>query len=45
MAGRDWLFGEFDAHVDTSHVMNVLRFALDLEDREAIGLALSSQSG
>jgi hypothetical protein len=40
MAGRDWLFGEFDAYVDTSHVMNVIRFALDLEDREAIGLAL-----
>jgi hypothetical protein len=42
---RDWLFGEFDAYVDTSHVINVVRFALDLpnqalEDQEAIRLAL-----
>jgi hypothetical protein len=45
MAGRDWLFGEYDAYVDTSHVINVVRFALDLpnqdlQDREAIRLAL-----
>jgi hypothetical protein len=40
MAGRDWLFGEFDAYVDTSHVINVVRFALDLQDQEAIRLAL-----
>jgi hypothetical protein len=38
--GRDWLFGEYDAYVDTSHVVNVVRFAVDLEDREAIRLAL-----
>jgi hypothetical protein len=45
MAGRAWLFGEFDAYVDTSHVINVVRFALDLpnqdlQDQEAIRLAL-----
>jgi hypothetical protein len=45
MSGRDWLFGEFDAYVDTSHVVNVVRFALDLpnqdlQDQEAIRLAL-----
>lgn len=40
IATRDWLFGEFDAYVDTSHVINVVRFAVDLEDREAIRLAL-----
>ncbi|MGA2878562.1 MAG: hypothetical protein ABSG13_06395 [Bryobacteraceae bacterium] len=40
MAGRDWLFGEFDAYVDTSHVIDVIRFALDLRDRGAIRLAL-----
>ena len=40
IAGREWLFGEFDAYVDTSHLINVLRFALDLEDRDAIRLAL-----
>lgn len=38
--GRDWLFGEFDAYVDTSHVINVIRFALDLQDKQAIRLAL-----
>jgi hypothetical protein len=40
IAGRDWLFGEFDAYVDTSHVINVIRFALDLQDRDAIRLVL-----
>jgi hypothetical protein len=40
IAGRDWLFGEFDAYVDTSHVINVMRFAVDLQDPEAIRLAL-----
>ncbi len=37
---RDWLFGELDAYVDTSHVANVIRLAPDLEDRDAIRLAL-----
>jgi hypothetical protein len=40
IAGRDWLFGEFDAYVDTSHVINIIRFALDLQNDEAIRLAL-----
>jgi hypothetical protein len=40
VAGREWLFGEFDAYVDTSHVINVIRFALDLQDPTAIGLAV-----
>jgi hypothetical protein len=40
MAGRDWLFGEFDAYVDTSHVVNVVRFGVDLQNQEAIRLAL-----
>ncbi len=40
IAERDWLFGEFSAYVDTSHVINVLQFALDLEDRDTIRLAL-----
>jgi hypothetical protein len=29
---RAWLFGEYDAYVDTSHAINVIRFALDLQD-------------
>jgi hypothetical protein len=38
--GREWLFGEFDAYVDTSHLINVIRFAVDLQDEDAIRLAL-----
>jgi hypothetical protein len=40
MAGRDWLFGEFDTYADTSHVIDLIRFAVDLEDGSAIRLAL-----
>jgi hypothetical protein len=40
IAGRDWLFGEFDAYIDTSHAINVIRFAMDLQENEAIRLAL-----
>lgn len=40
IAGRDWMFGEYDSYADTSHVINVIRLATDLEDREAIRLAL-----
>jgi len=40
VAGRDWLFGDFDTYADTLHVINVIRFAVDLEDRDAILLAL-----
>jgi hypothetical protein len=40
LTGRDWLFGEYDAYVDTSHVINVIRFTVDLLDPAAIRLAL-----
>ncbi len=40
IAGRDWLFGKFCYYVDTSHLIEVLRFSLELEDREMLGLAL-----
>jgi hypothetical protein len=45
ITGRDWLFGEYDAYVDTSHVIDMIRFALDLrnqdsQDQVAIRLAL-----
>jgi len=40
MAGRDWLFGEYDYYVDTSHLASVLRFALDATDRETLALAV-----
>jgi hypothetical protein len=40
IAGRDWLFGEYDYYVDTSHLASILRFALDATDRETLGFAV-----
>jgi hypothetical protein len=40
IGGRDWLFGEYDYYVDTSHVVSILRFALDATDRETLALAV-----
>lgn len=40
VAGRDWLFGDMDYYVDTSHLIAVIRFALDLNDLEVLRLAL-----
>ena len=40
IAGRDWLFGEFSYYVDTSHVLAILGFSLELEDRAMLELAL-----
>jgi len=38
--GRDWLFGDLDYYVDTSHLVAVIRFALDLADPQALRLAV-----
>jgi hypothetical protein len=40
VAGRDWLFGDMDYYVDTSHLIAVIRFALDLHDPEGLRLGL-----
>ena len=40
IAGREWLFGEYDYYIDTSHVVSILGFSLDLADRETLGLAV-----
>jgi hypothetical protein len=40
IAGRDWLFGDLDYYVDTSHLVSVIRFALDLADIDALRLAI-----
>jgi hypothetical protein len=40
IAGRDWLFGDIDYYVDTSHVIAVIRFALDLTDTATLRLAI-----
>src|SRR5262249_41477460 len=39
IAGRDWLFEDNAYYVDTSHVVSILRFSLDLTDRETLILA------
>jgi hypothetical protein len=40
IAGRGWLFGEHGYYVDTSHVLSILGFSLDLEDRATLALAV-----
>jgi len=40
MAGRDWLFEGHSYYVDTSHLISVIRFSLDLTDAEMLGLAV-----
>lgn len=37
IAGRDWLFEGSSYYVDTSHLTSVIRFSLDLTDRDALG--------
>ncbi|MEZ5351303.1 MAG: hypothetical protein R2762_01595 [Bryobacteraceae bacterium] len=40
IAGREWLFGEYDYYVDTSHLISVLRFTAESADRETIAMAV-----
>ena len=40
ITGRDWLFGEYDYYVDTSHLVSILRFSLDAAGREILALAV-----
>ena len=40
VANRDWMFGEYSYHVDTTHLSSVTRFARLLHDQEALRLAL-----
>ena len=39
MEGRDWLFGEHSYYVDTSHLVAVVRYSVELQDRETLLLA------
>jgi hypothetical protein len=32
MAGRDWLFGEYDTYVDTSHLTSLLPYAVEVSE-------------
>ena len=38
MEGRDWLFGEYNCYVDTSHLTSVIPYALEATDPETLGL-------
>jgi hypothetical protein len=38
MAGRDWLFGEYDYYVDTSHLTSLIPYCLEVTDRETLRL-------
>jgi hypothetical protein len=36
MAGRDWLFGEWDYYVDTSHLISVLPYCVEVTDHAVL---------
>ena len=38
MAGRDWLFGEYDYYVDTSHLTSVIPYCLEVTGKETLRL-------
>ncbi len=38
MKGRPELFGEYDYYVDTSHLVTLLPYALEVQDLEVLGL-------
>lgn len=42
IAGRDWLFGDNNYYVDTSHLIAILRYSLDLQKPEMIRLAVEA---
>ncbi|MBL8174621.1 MAG: hypothetical protein JNK48_08125 [Bryobacterales bacterium] len=37
IGGREWLFGEYDYYIDTSHLSSVIQYAADITDRTALG--------
>lgn len=37
---RNWMFGEHSYYIDSSHLAEVVRFSVDLEDRDTLTLAL-----
>jgi hypothetical protein len=38
MDGREWLFGEYDYYVDTSHLISLLPYSLEAAGAETLGL-------
>jgi hypothetical protein len=37
-SGRDWLFGEYDYYVDTSHLFSLLPYSLEVSDHRTLEL-------
>ena len=37
-AGRDWLFGEYDTYVDTSHLQSLLQYSMEVTDPDTLRL-------
>jgi hypothetical protein len=35
---RDWLFGEYDYYIDTSHVGSIVQYAAEIADRQTLSL-------
>ena len=40
IAGRDWLFDDNSYYIDTSHVVSIIQFSIESDDREILSLAL-----
>jgi hypothetical protein len=40
IAGREWLFGQYDSYVDASHLFGILRLAIESARPETLRLAL-----
>lgn len=38
LAGRAWLFGEYDYYVDTSHLLSLLPYCVEVSDHETLRL-------
>jgi hypothetical protein len=38
MDGREWLFGEWDYYVDSSHLLSVIPYSVDVSDRPTLEL-------
>jgi hypothetical protein len=38
MNGREWLFGEWDCYVDTSHLTSIIPYCLDVQDPDTLRL-------
>jgi len=38
MSGRDWMFGEWDYYVDTSHLLSIIPYCVEVTDPAVLGI-------